>query len=395
MLEEIIADLNSRFLGAVLLASVLGAFVVHGIIGPQPAFVLQGATAPHWQAYLMTPLVAVGGALVGVMFHWGTLRLRERERRMHRVPGWMRPALGGLVTWVLGCIVFHETGRLGVFGLGYEDLSAALDHQLLWRTALILVGAKLVATIACYGFGGSGGIFSPTLFMGGMAGVAMAGLAGKLIPLTPGDQLALAVVGMSACLNAVVRAPMTGILIVFEMTHEFSLVPALMLGALISSSLARRFFPHNFYDDLLHQDGHRLDRVIPPRDLRSWEQLPVSAIANFQPVVLRDLSPDTLRRALEEHPYERWPVVLDGKPAGVLRRQEAEEALAENRPPKLEELITCRANQTIRELETSLILSSANMVVLTDADEGRIIGLVTLHDLLRAQVALSERRGIA
>lgn len=302
---------------------------------------------------------------------------------------------GGLVTWVLGCIVFHETGRLGVFGLGYEDLSAALDHQLLWRTALILVGAKLVATIACYGFGGSGGIFSPTLFMGGMAGVAMAGLAGKLIPLTPGDQLALAVVGMSACLNAVVRAPMTGILIVFEMTHEFSLVPALMLGALISSSLARRFFPHNFYDDLLHQDGHRLDRVIPPRDLRSWEQLPVSAIANFQPVVLRDLSPDTLRRALEEHPYERWPVVLDGKPAGVLRRQEAEEALAENRPPKLEELITCRANQTIRELETSLILSSANMVVLTDADEGRIIGLVTLHDLLRAQVALSERRGIA
>lgn len=395
VLEEIISDLNSRFLGSVLLASVLGAFVVHGLIGPQPAFILQGASAPHWQAYLLTPVVAAVGALVGVAFHQGTLRLRDRNRRMTLLPAWARPALGGVVTWVLGCTVFYYTGKLGVFGLGYDDLSAALDHQILWRTALVLLGAKLIATIACYGFGGSGGIFSPTLFLGGMAGVAMAGLASQVLPLTPADQLTLAVVGMSACLNAVVRAPMTGILIVFEMTHEFALVPALMIGALVSGAIAKRFHRHSFYDALLQQDGHRLDRVIPPRDLQSWQQLPVSAIANFEPVVVRDLSKPALEKLLANHPHERWPVVLDGRPTGVLRRAAAEAAIAEGGEPVLEGIVTCRANQTIRDLQSSLILSSANMVVLQEGDEGKVIGLVTLHDLLRAQVALTRRRGVA
>lgn len=395
VLEEIISDLNSRFLGAVLLASVLGAFVVHAVIGPQPAFILKGSTAPQLPAYLLTPLAAALGALVGVVFHRATLSLRGWNRRLTAIPVWARPVLGGLVTWALGCAVFRYTGRLGVFGLGYDDLSAALDHQVIWQTALVLLGAKLIATVACYGFGGSGGIFSPTLFLGGMAGVAMAGLASLVFPLTPGDQLTLAVVGMSACLNAVVGAPVTGILIVFEMTHEFALVPALMIGALVSGAIAKRFHRLSFYEALLQQDGHRLDRVIPPRDLQSWQQLPVSAIANFEPVVARDLAPDALRKLLEASPYERWPVVSDGRLTGVLRREEAEKSLAESRTPGLEEVVPCRANQTIRDLQSSLILSSANMVVLQEGEEGKVIGLVTLHDLLRAQVALTRRRGAA
>jgi CIC family chloride channel protein len=394
VLEEIIGDLNSRFLGGVLLASVLGAFVVHALVGPEPAFTLRGVTAPHWQAYLLTPVVAAFGALVGACFHTGTIRVRAFYRGMKRMPMWMRPVWGGVITWAVGSLVFWHTGHLGVFGLGYDDLSAVLDHQLVWQVALLLLVTKLIATVACYGFGGSGGIFAPTLFLGAMAGAAMAGVAGMVIPLTSGDQVALAVVGMAACLNAVVGAPVTGILIVFEMTHEFALVPALMLGALVSSAISRRLHPHTFYDALLLQDGHRLDRVIPPRDLHSWQQLPISAIANFQPVVVRDLSPEGLRELLEKHPYERWPVVQDGKPIGVLRRDEAETALAENREVRLEEVVTCTPNQTIQDIESSLIMSSANMVVLHDAEEGKVIGLVTLHDLLRAQVALSQKRRV-
>jgi CIC family chloride channel protein len=98
------------------------------------------------------------------------------------------------------------------------------------------LGAKLLATVLCHGLGGCGGIFSPTLFLGGMCGVCLAGLGALALPLNGPDQLTLAVVGMSACLGAVVRAPVTGILIVFEMTHEFSLVPALMVGALVSQA---------------------------------------------------------------------------------------------------------------------------------------------------------------
>ena len=128
---------------------------------------------------------------------------------------------------------------------------------------------------------------------------------------------------MSACLGAVVWAPVTGILIVFEMTHQFSLVPALMIAALVSQAVSRKMNRENFYDALLTQDGHQLEHVRPPRGLQGWQQLPVSAIANFRPVVIRDLDAAEIQKMLKAHPYQRFPVVREGKLAGILTRKEA------------------------------------------------------------------------
>ncbi len=393
VLEEIIGDLNSRLLGSVLLASVIGAFVVHGLIGRQPAFVLTAVDSPAWPVYLLTPVVAAAAALIGVLFHKWTLALRARRQRFRHLPAWMRPAMGGVVTWALGAAVFAGTGHLGVFGLGYDDLSAGLGHGLTWRIAGLLLATKLVATVACYGFGGCGGIFSPTLFLGGMCGVCLAGLAAQVMHLSAPDQLALTVVGMSACLGSVVRAPLTGILIVFEMTHEFSLVPALMIGALVSETISRRLNRLSFYDALLRQDGHQIDHVKPPRDLKTWQQLPVSAIANFHPVLVTGLGREKLTSTLESNPHQRFPVAPAGRLTGILTRKEAQSALAEGRPPKLETAITCLPAQSIRELQSLLIDSTALMVVLLDEPGGKILGLITLHDLLRAEVAVAEGAG--
>jgi len=390
VLEEIIGDLNSRLLGGVLLASVLGALVVHGIIGPQPAFTLTGVTIPSWVGYTMTPLVAALAGVVGVYFQRFSLGLRRRTRETRRVPGWLMPLGGGLITWGLGLCVFYFTGksgvaRLGVFGLGYNTLSSALSGDIGWDVALVLLLAKFTATSCCYGFGGCGGIFSPCLFFGGMVGVIVAGLIGLEWPMAKADMITLAVVGMSATLGSVVGAPVTGILIVFEMTHEFSLVPALMLGALVSQTISRKMNPENFYDELLTQDGHHIEHVRPPRDLQSWQQLPVAAILSTAPVILSGLAPAAIQQTLKAHPYSRFPVVREGKLEGILTRREAEAALAGNRPPQLEPATTCRADQTIRELQTLLIASSTNFVVVTTGGNG-ILGVITLHDLLRAQV---------
>ena len=223
-----------------------------------------------------------------------------------------------------------------------------------------------------------------------MCGVSLAGLGTMILPLNAPDQLTLAVVGMSACLGAVVRAPVTGILIVFEMTHELSLVPALMLGALVSQAISRKLNQHSVYEELLVQDGHRLDRVIPPRDLQSWQQLPVSAIANFHPALVKDAMPGELQKLLQAHPYQRFPVVLDGTVAGILTRKEAEAALAGGRRPKWEPVVTCLPNQTIADLQGRLIESSSLIVVLVDRPGGQVLGLITLHDLLRAQASMSR-----
>jgi CIC family chloride channel protein len=392
VLEEIMEDLNSRFLGSALLAAVIGALVVHGLIGPQPAFTLSSVRPPSWRAYALTPLVAAVAALAGIAFQWATLRLRAHNSANPRLPGWLRPSIGAVLTWALGATVFLISGRLGVFGLGYADLSDALDGRLPWILAGCLLVTKLLATIFCYGFGGAGGIFSPTLCFGGMSGVFICGLMGHVMALAQGDRTCLAVVGMSACLGAVVRAPVTGILIVFEMTHEFSLVPTLMVGAIVSQAVARYLAEHNFYEAILRQDGHILERVIPPRDLQGWQQLPVSTIASFQPAVVTDTSSAKLRELLRSQPYQRFPVVRDGKIAGVLTRAEAERAATDSSSPKIEPAVSCAPNRTIGELQSLLLNSTTLFVVLVDT-AGGVLGVVTLHDLLRAELGFGTGPG--
>ena len=393
VLEEIIADLNSRYLGAVLLASVIGALVVHGIIGKQPAFILGEVAAPNWPVYLLIPIVSAAASFIGVFFQNSSLGLRARLKRNHNIPSYLVPAFGALLTWAIGCAIWWNTGHLGVFSVGYEDLSAGLNNELSWKLAALLLVGKLAATIFCYGFGGCGGIFSPTLFLGGMTGIVLSGLFSLVVPLEPTDQVVLAVVGMSATLGGVVRAPVTGILIAFEMTHEFSMVPALMLGALVSSAICHRLTKHNFYDALLQQDGHKIEHVIPPRDLNSWQQLPVSSIANFQPVVISGTDVASIRQVLEAHPYHFFPVLKDGVLQGILSRQKAEAALQSASPPILQKVATCTPSQTIRDLQKLLIDSPTGVVVLLDQEGGKVIGLVTLHDLLRAEVAMAQQSG--
>jgi CIC family chloride channel protein len=390
VLEEIIEDLNNRILGSVLLASVIGAFVVHGLIGKQPAFTLNNVETPTWVVYLLTPPIAAAAALIGLLFQKLTLDLRKTRKGFERVPPWTRPVIGAILTWIIGSAVFLATGHLGVFGLGYGDLSSGLNLQLGWEMAGLLLFAKLIATFTCYGFGGCGGIFSPTLFLGGMCGLFLSGVSAMVLPLQPADHIVLAVVGMSGCLGAVVGAPVTGILIVFEMTHQFSLVPALMLGALVSQAIRRGLTKYNFYEGILIQDGHHLQHVIPPRDLQSWQQLPVSAIANFHPVVIETLMPSEIQSILKAHPFQRFPVIKNGSLTGILTRKEAEAALAENRPPKVESAVTCLPTQNIRQLQRLLIESTSLMVVLIDSAKGRVLGLITLHDLLRAEVSIAK-----
>lgn len=387
-LEEIIGDLNSRMLGGVLVAAVLGALVTHGILGAQPAFVLHGPGAPSWLSYALTPLVSVVAALAGCWFQRFALGLRAFNRRPARLPAWTRVMLGALAAWAIGAAVFWFTGHLGVFSLGYADLSAALDGRLVWQIAALLLLAKLAATALCYGFGGCGGIFAPTLFFGAMAGAALSGAAGLLLPLTMADHVALAVVGMCACLGAVVRAPVTGILIVFEMTHEFALVPVLMIGALLSQLVSRRLNRDSFYEAVLAQDGQHLERIAPPRDLHSWMELPAGRIASFSPAVANDLTPAALRDLLAQHNYDRFPVVADGRLAGVLTRRAAEQAIANGARPPLEAAVTCRADTPLREVSRAIIASPSGLMVLTtqEGPAGRVVGVLTLHDFLRAQM---------
>ena len=142
--------------------------------------------------------------------------------------------------------------------------SAALNSILAWKVAGVLCLAKLASTILCYGTGGCGGIFSPNLFFGGMCGAVIGGIGSHFLALTDSGRMLLVVGGMSACLGAVVMAPVTAILIIFEMTHQFALIPGLMLAGhrCMPAWLPVRMNHANFYREILIQDGHQMEHII-------------------------------------------------------------------------------------------------------------------------------------
>jgi CIC family chloride channel protein len=391
VLEEIIGDMNSRVLSGVVLAGIMGAFAVHAFNGPQPAFALTISEDARWSAYLVAPVVAALAALVGMAFQLLTLRLRQQCRGWTRVPLWLRPAIGGVGVWIFGVAVWLWSGRLGVFGLGYQDLSQVLRGNFPWLLALALLGAKFFATVLAYGTGGLGGIFAPSLFLGAMVGATVSGLAAPWMPITGGDQILLMLVGMCASLGALVRAPLTSILILFEMTHNFSVVPGLMLATLISQAVARSLAKHNFYEAVLEQDGVHLENLVPPRDLRRWRQTPVAVVASFRPVAVETTEPATLRALLAERPYQCFPVKRDGRVVGVATRRHLEAAAQSGAPLMLAPARWISPKATVREAEQALLDSPENFLCLGDAATGELLGVLTLHDLLRGIQEADEK----
>jgi CIC family chloride channel protein len=266
VIELILGDLSSPLLGSVVVAGVVGAFVVQAFLGSHPAFALPLVESDTWNGRLLVPVVAITSAGIGVMFQKGALGLRKafRTSSLSRIPPWLRPAFGSIFTWAIGTAVFLGYGRLGVFSLGFDDLASGLNGEILGWLPLLLLTAKLSASVCSYGTGCCGGVFAPSLFIGTMTGCALAELFRVFgVPLTGDDRLLLSIIGMSACLGAVIRAPFTSILMVFEMTGQFSLIPALLVAGIFSQTLCRWLQPVGFYEQVLEDDGPTLGTVAP------------------------------------------------------------------------------------------------------------------------------------
>lgn len=389
VMEEIVEDLNNtKFLAQTLVASVTATFVAHLFLGNDPAFVIPSVNHFSWILTLLVIPTAALAALAGVAFQKGTLIWRDEIKKIQRIPAFLKPAVGAGLNWVLGIIVFLWIARLGVFGLGYQDLESILRGQLSGLQVLILLVAKLAATTAVYAWGGAGGIFSPTLFFGAGAGLLLSTICTPIFHLSQSDQLALTVAGMSACLGAVVRAPITSILIVFEMTHQFAFVPLLMLGTIASQAVSRAFCSTNFYSEILERDGVELDRHIPPRSLAALQTRPISTLANFSPVFASSTDRQEIEQLCAEHPYQEFPLVVDGRLIGLLNRAAILEGQAPEHAQKPAE--TVNPDATIREAVTRMIDKSMSLLVVISPTDQTPIGIVTLHDIVRLQNQLAD-----
>jgi len=260
-IEEVVGNLDQAVLSGVIIAAALSAVIERSVLGEHPIFnIPQPYGLLHASSLAIYAVMGVAAAIASVTFTDSLLALRKRFRSS-RLPPWARPAVGGLVTGILAVVAWWRLGSRGVNGGGYDTLGAALTGSIGVRVMLVLCAMKLVATVFSYGSGGAGGIFAPALFIGGMLGGAIGTLDSTLLHHTGEPIGAFALVGMGAVFAGIIRAPMTSVLIIIEMTGGYSLILPLMIANMTAYVLARHYRPIPIYEALLAQDGVHLSSV--------------------------------------------------------------------------------------------------------------------------------------
>jgi CIC family chloride channel protein len=279
-LEELIGDLDQTMLSGVIVAAALSAVVEHSIMGSNPVFhvnanyTLGKASSLMWYA-----LLGLLAAIVSVAFTDSLLGLRAWFRRLEKVPRWVQPAIGGAATGGLAVVALALFHLNGIAGDPYKTLTLALTGKMTVISMMVFCGLKLAATVCSYSSGGSGGIFAPSLFMGSMLGGAVGYLDVTVFHHSADSIGAFAVVGMGAVFAGIVRAPMTSVLIIFEMTGGYGLVLPLMIANMSAFALARHWRRVPVYDALLAQDGIYLHHGPTPPRSPDDDELPESALA--------------------------------------------------------------------------------------------------------------------
>ena len=316
-LEEVMGDLHARVLGAIVLSSATSWMVLHLLLGDEPLF--------HVPAYqLVNPLefgiyavLGVVGGLVSVCFVKLLLWLRKYFKRMPSGTEWLQPTAGGLLVGILGWYV------PSVLGVGYNHVNQALNGQMALGVMALLVVLKLVATATCYASGNAGGIFGPSLFIGAMLGGALGGGAHILLPDYTGSVGAYALVGMGTAFAGIIRVPMTSVIMIFEITRDYSIIVPLMIANMISYFISSRLQKEPIYEALMHQDGIHLPIAARHRD----EVLPVRLGMRPPEVILA--GSDRIEHVLATEPMTRiaWPVVDERGLLGVVTRTQLEDAV--------------------------------------------------------------------
>ncbi len=249
--ELILGDFGVAAFTPVVISSVLAASVSHAFLGDQPAFdVPLYDLVSGWELGLYVVL----GALLGV-FSVVFSRMLYRTDDIFaalRIPVYLKPALGGALVGVVG--IYYPQ----VFGVGYGTMEGALAGKMVMTTMLVFFALKMLATSLTLGSGGSGGVFAPSLFMGGMFGGAFGLLVHGWFPGATAASGAYALVGMGAMVAGTTHASLTAIIIIFEMTSDYRIILPLMAATIVATLVARGLQGESIYTMKLRRRGIKL-----------------------------------------------------------------------------------------------------------------------------------------
>lgn len=260
--EIILGDFRIPRFMPIVISSVVATAVSRHFLGDFPAFVVPPYSLISPFELPLYMVVGLAAGLVGVAFIV-ILYATEDFFDWIPLPEYIKAALGGAVVGAIG-IWFPQ-----VFGVGYETINPALTGSISAGLLLILIFAKMMATTVTIGSGGSGGIFAPSLFMGAMTGGLLGTLIHQFLPDMTASSGAYALVAMGAVVAAATRAPITSIIIVFELTNDYTIIPPLMAACVVSTVLAGLLKQDTIYTLKLRRKGVDIFREEDPNVLRT------------------------------------------------------------------------------------------------------------------------------
>jgi chloride channel protein, CIC family len=275
-----------RYFSSVVVSSVAASAIGRMTFGDVPAFIIPSeyGIKSFWE-FLFYPLLGVLAALVGVIFVRTLYGTEDLFDNWKKVPEWVKPAIGGALLGVIALVypfvtqvVWLRTPQ--IYNVGYEVIEDILANHSTLTLVLTLLILKLIATSLTLGSGGSGGVFAPSLFMGAMLGSAFALIMEAIFPGVPAPPGAYALVGMAAVFAAAAHAPITAVLILFELTGDYRIILPLMLTVVVATVLAQRLLHgESIYTLKLTRRGIRLQHG---RDLDIMQSVTVEEVMSRQ-----------------------------------------------------------------------------------------------------------------
>jgi len=396
-LEVVVGHYALSAFAPIVLASVTGTVLSRLHYGNFPAFVLPESypIASFWE-FPAFALLGVVSAAVAIVFMF-LVNLVEDGVERAKVPWVIRPAIGGLGVGAIAILFPH------VLGVGYEATDLALREQLSLGLLVALIVAKTAATALSLGFGFGGGVFSPSLFLGAMTGGAFGLIATGVFPEFSSGHGAYTLVGMGAVAGAVLGAPISTILIVFEMTGDYALTIAVMVAVAIASVLTQEVLGRSFFTWQLERSGISLKGG---REIGLLSQIRVSDVMKRDyAAIAPDAGLEEVRAKLRGARYgELFVLEDDNRLVGVLTvtdlaQQEEEAQEASSEPPTARRL--ARANPPMLEAEEEIrqamrlmdTAGESHLPVVDSKEARRVVGFVHEHDVVLAyQRALLQAR---
>ncbi|MBF0283056.1 MAG: chloride channel protein [Magnetococcales bacterium] len=392
-LEVILADYGLATFSPIVLSSVIATVVARVHLGDFPAFIVPHYTLVSvWEipAFVLLGLLC---GLVGTLFMI-TLFTAEDLFKKLPVPIYMRPVFGGVLLGGIA-LIFPQ-----VMGVGYDVMNAALLEELSGPFLLTLVAVKLIGTAITLGSGYSGGVFTPSLFLGAMVGGAFGSLVHGLFPSLSAGPGAYAMVGMAAMAACVLGAPIASILILFELTGDYRIMLALMVATIVASLLNSQVYGDSIYTRALRRKNIDLWSGKESGLLRS---ISVGSIMRTDYTLARDtLSLRGLKQLMTLSPVDDFLVTgEDGRLKGIVSFQdirgvafeEGMEDLVLVRDIATRELITVTPEDNLYEAFKRMGAGNVEQLpVVSKEDSLRVVGVISNNDVIRAyNRALIER----